>query len=90
LSISNNIKILLDIQDKNITFEENKVYVKKHKGVMSKFITAKLTYTPTHCEQCGVKNENYTVYKNVSNIYRILNSAPPPPVSVPMNILDDG
>jgi len=71
LSYSNDIKTLLDIQDKNITIEKNAVQIKKHRGKMSKFISAKLTYTPTHCECCGVKNENYTVYKNGTKISRI-------------------
>lgn len=64
MSILNDIKILLDIQDKNIIFEENGVYIKNYKGSMSKFVSAKLTYTPTHCEKCGVKNDHYTIYKN--------------------------
>src|SRR5699024_11702821 len=64
LSILNDIKVLLDIQDKNIIFEENGVYIKNYKGYMSKFVSAKLTYIPTHCEKCGVKNDHYTIYKN--------------------------
>ena len=71
MSYSNDIKTLLDIQDKNITILENAVQIKKHRGIMSKFILAKLTYTPTHCECCGVKNENYTVYKNGTKTSRI-------------------
>src|SRR5699024_2332575 len=31
---------------------------------MSKFISAKLTYRPTYCECCGVKYEDYMIYKN--------------------------
>ncbi|MGM8364441.1 transposase family protein, partial [Virgibacillus sp. W0181] len=64
MSYSKNIKVLLDIQDKNITIVEDSIQIKKHQGIMTKFIPAKLTYTPTHCACCGVKNENYTVYKN--------------------------
>ncbi len=64
MSITHDIKILLDIQDKNITIEENAVEIKSFKGNMSKFITAKLTHTPTHCECCGTVNKDYTVYKN--------------------------
>lgn len=64
MSISNDIKTLLDIQDENIIFEENGVYTKYYKGSMSKFVTAKLTYIPTHCEKCGVKNDDFTIYKN--------------------------
>ena len=71
MSISNNIKLLLDIQDENIYFEENAVVYKEFKGKTAKFITGKLTYTPTHCECCGVKNENYTIYKNGTKTSRI-------------------
>src|SRR5690625_2884963 len=38
---------------------------------MSKFITAKLTYKPTHCECCGTINTDYTVYKNGTKTSRI-------------------
>src|SRR5699024_8224712 len=38
---------------------------------MAKFITAKLTYTPAYCECCGVKNEDYTVYKYRTKTSRI-------------------
>lgn len=64
MSITNDIKILLDIQDNNITIEENAVEMKLFKGNMSKFITAKLTYIPTYCECCGTVNTDYMVYKN--------------------------
>ena len=49
LSFLNNMKVLLDIQ-KNIILEKNRVYIKNNKGTTSIFMTAKLTYTPTHCE----------------------------------------
>ena len=41
LSHSNNIKLLLDIQDKNIEVEENAVELRSYQGRMAKFITAK-------------------------------------------------
>jgi len=68
---SNDINLLLDIQDKNIEFEENTVELKEYKGTISKFITAKLTYTPAYCECCGIKNEKYTIYKNGTKTSRI-------------------
>jgi len=71
LSHSNDIKLLLDIQDKNIEVEENAVELRSYQGQMAKFITAKLTYTPAYCECCGVKNEDYTVYKNGTKTSRI-------------------
>ena len=45
MSNSNNIKLLLDIQDKNIEIGENAVELRSYQGRMAKFITAKLTYT---------------------------------------------
>ena len=60
MSISNDIKIVLDIQDENIYFDENAVEYKDFKGKTAKFITGKLTYTPTHCECCGVKKLHYS------------------------------
>lgn len=71
MSISNDIKILCDIQDENIYFEENCVQIAEYKGKTVKFITGKLTYTPSHCECCGIKNENHTVYKNGTKKSRI-------------------
>jgi len=50
---------------------ENAVVYKEFKGKTAKFMTGKLTYTPTHCECCGVKNENYTIYKNGTKTSRI-------------------
>src|SRR5699024_12528889 len=71
LSKSNNIKLLLDIQDKNIEIGENAIELRSYQGRMAKFITAKLTYTPAYCECCGVKNEDYTIYKNGTKTSRI-------------------
>src|SRR5699024_6749247 len=68
---SNNIKLLLDIQDKNIEIGENAIELRSYQGRMAKFITAKLTYTPAYCECCGVKNEDYTIYKNGTKTSRI-------------------
>src|SRR5699024_11679698 len=62
--MSNDIKVLLDIQDENIYFENNSTENKEFKGKTSKFITGTLTYQPSGCENCGVKNENYIIYKN--------------------------
>src|SRR5690625_1977275 len=64
-------KSLLDIQDENIYFEKNSTENKEFKGKTSKFITGTLTYQPSCCENCGVKNANYTVYKNGTKTSRI-------------------
>ena len=50
LFMSNDIKILLDIQDENIYFENNYTENKEFKGKTSKFITGTLTYQPSCCE----------------------------------------
>src|SRR5699024_7096561 len=71
LSKSNNIKLLLDIQDKNIEIGENAVELRSYQGRMAQFITAKLRYTPAYCECCGVKNVDYTIYKNGTKTSRI-------------------
>ena len=55
LSHSNNIKLLLDIHNKNIETEKNAVELRSHQGRMAKFFTAKLTYTPAYYDCCGVK-----------------------------------
>lgn len=69
--MSNDIKNLLDIQDENIYFENSSTEIKEFKGKTSKFITGTLTYQPSCCENCGVKNENYMVYKNGTKMSRI-------------------
>jgi len=71
LSYSNSIKSLLDILDININLDENCVKEGTYKGKRCKYIAGKLTYTPTHCGQCGVKNTNFTVYKNGTQLSRI-------------------
>ena len=72
MSITNHIKFLLDIQDDNIYFEDDsEIELKEFKGKKAKFITGKLTYTPSHCECCGVKNEDFIVYKNGTKTSRI-------------------
>jgi len=48
--MSNDIKILLDIQDENIYFENNYTENKEFKWKTSKFITGTLTYQPSCCE----------------------------------------
>src|SRR5699024_12648363 len=56
---------------KNIEIGENAVELRSYQGRMAKFITAKLTYTPAYCECCGVRNEDYTSYKNGTKTSRI-------------------
>ena len=44
----------LRIKDKNLNFSDE-VTEKNHKGRMSLFYYAELTYQPTHCENCSTK-----------------------------------
>jgi len=71
LSSFNDIKILLDIQDINLQFENNCVKEGTYKGKPCKYVTGKLTYIPTSCEVCKASNDNYNVYKNGTQLSRI-------------------
>jgi len=71
LSTCNDIRNLIDIQDQNITFLPGCVQLGEYKGKPCKFISGELTYNPTHCEKCGIKNENYIVFKNGKQESRI-------------------
>ena len=71
MSVTNDIKNLLDIQDENITFEEDCVQDEEYKGRICTFITGKLTYDPKYCERCNAKNIDYIVYKNGTQTSRI-------------------
>ena len=71
MSISHSIGKLIAIQDANIVFNEEFFHMGTFKGEKCKFISGKLSYTPTHCEACGVENQNETIYKNGSQTSRI-------------------
>jgi len=71
LSISSDIRNLLDIQDANITFEENCIKEGMLKGRACKYITGKLTLDPRHYKHCGIKNEDYIISKNGTQMSRI-------------------
>lgn len=71
MSISNDIRNLIDLQDKNITFLPGCVECAEYKGQPCKYVHGDLTYEPTHCEKCGIKNENYVVIKNGKQESRI-------------------
>lgn len=62
---------MIDVQDENITFSPGCVTLGEYKGKPCKFISGELTYDPTHCEKCGIKNENYVVIKNGKQTSRI-------------------
>ena len=71
MSTCNDIRFLIDVQDENITFSPGCVTLGEYKGKPCKFISGELTYDPTHCEKCGIKNENYVVIKNGKQVSRI-------------------
>ena len=71
MSTNNDIKILLNIQDENISFEDNCVTEGTYKGNKCHFIEGKLTHHPTHCKVCGTENEDYMIYKNGTQVSRI-------------------
>jgi transposase len=59
MSLLNSISNLLNIKDPNITFQSNFCKEEVIRGVSSKIIEAKLSYTPPACTHCGhVKDEN--------------------------------
>jgi len=71
LPTSNDIRNILDIQDKNILFEDNCVDYNQYKGKKCKFIKGTLTYTPTECRKCQAPNTNYSLYRNGTQTSRI-------------------
>ncbi|MDT2747965.1 ISL3 family transposase [Vagococcus fluvialis] len=58
------IRTTLDLKDKNIYFDSIFCEEKMIKGVRSKLFKGVLTYNPSACPCCGIKNENYSVVKN--------------------------
>ena len=68
---SNDIRKVLDIQDKNIVFEDNCVELGHFKGKECKYIKGTLTYIPKECMKCHTPNVNYTVYRNGTQKSRI-------------------
>lgn len=84
MSNDNYIRNLLNIKDKNIVIDFDKMIVKKVKYIDTKFIYGKLSYTPDFCPCCGCTNVNYSIIKNgtkVSNI-KMLNVCNLPTVLV--------
>ncbi len=69
--MSNDIRKLLDIQDKNIIFKEDCIHFERYKGQTCKFVQADLTYEPLHCPTCGEKKEGASIYKNGKQTSRI-------------------
>jgi len=64
--------MLLDIQDENIIFKDDCIYEGTRKGHTCRYAEGTLTYTPTHCENCGIENVNHTVIKNGTKMSTIV------------------
>lgn len=71
MSLTNNIRKLIDIQDANITFEEDFFQTGTLKGQTCKFIKGKLSYIPKDCNACGIENQNGIIYKNGTQTSRL-------------------
>ncbi len=52
-------KLMLNIEDKNIYFNENCLEIVKIKEVKTKVFHGYLTYTPDFCPKCGCVNESF-------------------------------
>ena len=57
MTYSHYTRNILNIKDKNITFEENCLKLTKIKNTTVKVFYGKLTYTPTKCPRCGCRYE---------------------------------
>ncbi|MFL2125348.1 ISL3 family transposase [Marinilactibacillus psychrotolerans] len=68
---SNDMQKVLDIQDKNMIFEDHCVSYDVHKQKKCKFIDCTLTYIPTKCKKCQISNKEYTIIKNGTQTSRI-------------------
>ena len=55
--MDNHTRELLGLTDLNINFSEDWLEKIKIKGVTAYQIKGTLTYTPTACEKCGLKNQ---------------------------------
>ena len=81
---NNSIRSLLNITDKNISFNENSYLMKKVKYVDTHVFNATLTYIPKACPKCGCLKNGHNIIKNgfksssirlarISNIPAVLN-----------------
>ena len=56
-----NTRKLLGLTDKHLSFGEDWLEYRQTKGVQTQVIKATLTYIPTYCENCGVKNQGQII-----------------------------
>ena len=52
-------KLMLNIEDENIYFNENCLEIVNIKGIKTKVFHGYLTYTPEFCPKCGCVNESF-------------------------------
>ena len=52
-------KLMLNIEDKNIYFNENCLEIVNIKGIKTKVFHGYLTYVPNYCPKCGCVNESF-------------------------------
>lgn len=52
-------KLMLNIEDKNIYFNENCLEIVNIKGIKTKVFHGYLTYIPNYCPKCGCLNESF-------------------------------
>ena len=65
-------KLMLNIEDKNIYFNENCLEIVKIKGIDTKVFHGHLTYTPDFCPKCGCKhcNRTFTASSNIVDFHK--------------------
>ena len=52
-------KLVLNIEDENIYFNENCLEIVNIKGVKTKVFHGYLSYNPDYCPKCGCVNESF-------------------------------
>ena len=59
MTYTNYTKLILNIKDENIYFDENCLEIVNIKGIETKVFHGYLTYTPEYCPKCGCVNESF-------------------------------
>lgn len=68
---TDDMRKVLDIQDKHISFDDHCVEYGTWKEKTCKSIHGTLTYKPEACEHCGILNKEGMIYKNGTQSSRI-------------------
>ncbi|WP_339101964.1 ISL3 family transposase [Candidatus Enterococcus clewellii] len=64
-----NTRLLLGLTDKHLSFGEDWLEYSHSKGVKAQVIKATLTYIPTHCRNCGIKNQGQIIKNGYHRTY---------------------